>query len=126
MSWNRIQERNERLGETPFQKNSSGLFERLIASCGLWGKMHMGTVFKKGDRVKIRMTAGVKSARVDGEEVSFFSGPNQTGTVIGFPRDNIVAIRYDAQDWSEISDQENPIRQPEFESTINIDYLVKT
>lgn len=125
MSWNRIQERNERLRETLFESNASGLIERIIASCGLGGKAHMGTVFKKGDRVKIRMTAGVKTAEIDGREVSFFSGPNQTGTVIGFPRDNIVAIRYDAQEWDEVSDTETSVMQPEFESTINIDYLLK-
>ena len=108
------------------------------------------TVFRRGDRVRIRMWAGTKKPEDTGHPKEVDSGPGQTGTVVKKINKNagsytqnqrqlltaigedtkkprtpnwLLLVRFDEQEWREDNSGGKRVRLPQFDSTIHPDYL---
>jgi len=86
------------------------------------------TIFRRGDRVRIRKWAGTKKPEDTGHPKEVDSGPGQTGTVLKKVRRVsgdawLLAVRWDSQDWREHNSGGQRVRLPQLTATIHPDYL---
>jgi len=86
------------------------------------------TVFRRGDRVRIRKWAGTKKPEDTGHSKEVDSGPGQTGTILKKVRRPsgdtwLILVNWDGQEWREYNSGGKKVRLPQLTATIHPDYL---